>query len=723
MACAVLFSLWLRTGPAWPFVFTAWGVDFQEPDAWFHLRTAHNLLAHFPFRSGFDPYALFPGGMNMPTGPLWDYLIACAAWIVGLGSPSPDLTDHVAAWLPAILGALCPIPVFWVSRRLFGLTAGLFAALWVAVTPGEFLWLTHLGNADHHAAEGFFSLLAFSFLCVAVDAGEGRSRGAWLPTVLLPAFAGVSLGALIATQPAAIFVPGILAAATVFEPSLARATLCVFGAAAVILLPVAENPYSVYDWLSLGAGASAVAAVWLLDLLHARKGWPSRARWIAVAIAVVLAPGIAELSRPALIPSLLSSIRDLNTSTVAELQPVLVASRVLGKNIDSMNIHLGIIWIPALPGLLWIIIFAFRKRQPSLTLLALFSLAFTIAAFMHLRMILYFAPFAAILAGAVSAWLSRFATDLRYRLPLAAALAAVLLACNIQPAIGRMTFTTAGAGRDWFEALTWLRLHSPEPFGDSALWNGYFPRRKAGQSLPLPAPAYGIAIWWDTGYMVENLSRRVPIANGFGAGTDEKDAETRTRDIAGFYTSLFPDAAVNVLRKLSARYVIVDSTIAAFPTMVGRSKLDVIQQTAGYNTEYSYRLLWHDESGYRKPMFVYFADYYQVMGIRLFLNDGEAVHGTGPVVFRIQNDGAHHDVIVSARHFDSARAAGDFVAGQHGVNLIVGCMDAVVSCFDVAAVHGLHRVFTSNPSPISLKGEVNTVKIFEVEPAPPAGLR
>jgi dolichyl-diphosphooligosaccharide--protein glycosyltransferase len=699
-------------------------VDFQEPDAWFHLRTAHNLLAHFPFRSGFDPYALFPGGMNMPTGPLWDYMIACAAWIVGFGSPSPDLTDHVAAWLPAILGALCPIPVFWVARSLFGVTAGLFAALWVAVTPGEFIWYTHLGNADHHAAEGFFSVLVFCFLCVALDRREPQSRGLWSLNALLPVLAGVSLGALLATQPAAIFVPGILVVAAVFEPSLARAILYVFGAAAVILLPVSGNPYIGYDWLSLGAGASAVAAIWLLELLHQRKGWPSWARWVAVVIAVVLVIGIAELLRPTLIPSLLSGIGDLNTSNVAELQPVIRASRALAKNIGEMNLRLGVIWIPALPGLLWIVIFAFRKRQPSLTLLALFSLAFTIAGFMHMRMILYFVPFAAILAGAVSAWLSRFATDLKYRMPLAAALAAVVLAFNVQPAIGRMTFKTAGAGRDWFEALTWLRLHSPEPFSDSAVWNGYYPRRKAGQRFPLPNPAYAIAIWWDTGYMVEHLSHRVPIANGFGAGIDEKGAETRARDMANFYASLFPEAAVNILRKLNARYVIVDSTIPAFPTMVGRSKLDAIQQTAGYDTENSYRVLWHDENGYRKPMFVYFADYYQAMGIRLFLTDGEAVHGTGPIVFQVQNDGAGHDVVTAARRFDSARAAGDFMARSRQ-NLMIGCVDPVVSCFDVPAVHGLHRVFTSDPSPISLRGtgEVNTVKIFEVEPVPPAGSR
>lgn len=702
MACAVALSLWLRTAWSWPFVFTAWGVDFQEPDAWFHLRTAHNLLAHFPWRSGFDPYALFPGGMNMPTGPLWDYLIAGTAWIAGFGSPSPVLTDRVAAWLPAILGALCPIPVFRVTRRLFGRTAGLFAALWIAVTPGEFIWLTHLGNADHHAAEGLFSLLVFCFLCAAAESQASR-----LMTIL----AGVSLGALLATQPAAIFVPGMLAAACLFAPSLAVPVLSILGIAAITLLPVTQGLYTAYDWLSLGAAGGVAAIVWLF---RARRAW---VRWIALAIAGGLALGVVDIARPALVPAMLSEIGTLNKSDVAELQPVVVLTRTLAKNVEEMNLHFGLVWIPALPALAALAWLAFRRSRPPLTLFVVFSAAFTVAAFLHMRMILYFTPFAAMLAGAACGWLLDFAPNLTIRLPLSGALAAAIIVLNFSPVIERMTFKTAGAGADWYEALDWLRLHSPEPFGSSAVWSEYFPRQKEGQKPLSPAPAYGLGVWWDTGYMVEDLSHRIPVVNGFGAGVDEQGGQTRTRDMARFYASVFPDSAVNLLRKMSARYVFVDPTIASFPTMVGRSKFDAIERTAGSDSENFYRTLWHDEDGYRKPMFVYFADYYRTMGVHLYLNDGAKVRGTGPIVFRIQNDGIH-DVITRAFKFIAARAADDFVETHRAENLVVGCDDPVVSCFDVEAVSGLDRVFTSDPSPISIKREIHAVKIFEVEPAP-----
>jgi asparagine N-glycosylation enzyme membrane subunit Stt3 len=707
VVCAVLLSFWLRVSPAWTRVFTPWGVDFQEPDAWFHLRTVHNLLAHFPFRSGFDPYALFPAGMNLPTGPLWDFMIASTAWVVGLGRPSADLTDHVAAWLPAVLGALCPIPIFLVSRRLFGLTAALFAALWIAVTPGEFMWLSHLGHADHHAAEGLFSLLVFCFLYAALEARAAVSR--WMALL-----AGVSLGALLATQPAAIFVPGILAFATVLAPRMALPVVYALAAAAVTLLPVAKGLYTTYDWLSIAVSAGAAGAMWLLELLHTRKGWPAWSRWIAIPASIALALGATQIARPALLPSVVSEVGFLagSQSDVAELQPVVGSLRTA---LRDMNDHLGTIWVPALPALIWIIVFAFRKRRPSLILLAVYSLAFTIAAFLRLRMILYYVPFAAILAGAVCAWLARFATVPRYRVALAAGLAALLLGFNVPAAASRMA-TDGGGGRDWLQAMAWLRFHSPEPFADSDVWGRYFPRLGPGQAYPASPPAWGVAVWWDKGYMLENLAHRLPMANGSGAGTTQEEARQRIGEMASFYASTFPEAALHILRRSGARYVIADPSLPVIPAMAARSVLPFIQKAAGYDSDNSFRIYWHDAGGFRKPMYVYFADYYHAMGVRLFLNDGKAVRGTGPWVFRIQTDTVKHEVLTGALHFDSEREAGNYMAAHHTENLIVGCTEPLDSCFDVEPVRGLRRVFSSDPAPLSLKRDIETVKIFELEP-------
>ena len=189
------------------------GVSFQESDAWFHVRTVHNLLAHFPHRSGFDPYALYPGGQNIPTGPAWDYLMASVPgyWGADLLRGIHRRGGGMASGDP---GRPLPIPAFFLARRFFGDAAGAFAALWMAVGSGGFLWLTHLGLADHHVAEGLLAFLTLTWLCAAVD---GRGRLAWL--------AGIAMGLFLCTRPAGLFVPAVLACAAVTQP-LAAPRFC-----------------------------------------------------------------------------------------------------------------------------------------------------------------------------------------------------------------------------------------------------------------------------------------------------------------------------------------------------------------------------------------------------------------------------------------------------------------------------------------------------------------
>jgi hypothetical protein len=103
LAGATCLAFWLHVYPAWNVVFTPDDINFQEPDAWFHMRAIHNLVANFPWRSGFDPYAFYPGGAKAATD-AWDYLAGSVACLAGWGAPSDALVDEVGSWLPALLG-------------------------------------------------------------------------------------------------------------------------------------------------------------------------------------------------------------------------------------------------------------------------------------------------------------------------------------------------------------------------------------------------------------------------------------------------------------------------------------------------------------------------------------------------------------------------------------------------------------------------------------------
>jgi len=697
IAGAVAAALALRVLPAYSVVFPGDGVNFQESDAWFHVRTVHNLLAHFPHRSGFDPYALYPGGQNIPTGPAWDYLMASVAWILGWGAPSSAFIDAVAAWLPAILGALFPIPAFFLARRFFGRTAGAFAALWMAVGSGGFLWLTHLGLADHHVAEGLLAFLTLTWMCAAVD---GRGRLAWL--------AGIALGLFLCTRPAGLFVPAILACAAVSEPLAAAAVLRAVVVAAVVFLPAAGSQWSAYTWLALALTGALAAGTLVFHAIARRHSWsPATRRWAALA-AVAAGVSVALLVRPGLCGSLWFEIRRVAgwtpasrmVATVQELQPVFRAG--LRPGWPSVFASLGVVWIAALPALAWLMVRAFRQGRTGLRLLAIWSAVMAAGTLMQVRMVIYFLPVAAVLAGASCAWLARLGSPIQRR-AVAAALVALVLAANLPWAIGQMG-NDQGMDADWRQALTWLRQNSPQPFADPGAWSRYHPRDSRA------AAQWGVAVWWEHGYAVEQLAHRIPMANGTQSGAD---------DMARFFTETVPEAAVGWLRRAGARYVIVDPTTPMFAG-ANRSRFPVQLQMLGRSLNDFVQVLVQRTPHGARPLPVYLPTYYQTMAARLYLGDGEAVAGSGPWVFETERtrsrDGKPVELIVSSRHFASEADAGVYLEEHSSARLTVGCLDPGKSCVALPAVKGLKRVFSSDPLPVSTERTVRAVKIFQLMP-------
>jgi asparagine N-glycosylation enzyme membrane subunit Stt3 len=700
LAASVAIAFALRVLPPYGVVFAHGIVNFQEPDAWFHVRTVHNLLAHFPHRSASDPYALFPGGQSIPTGPVWDYLLATPAWILGWGAPAPGLIDRVAAWMPAILGGLFPIPAFFLARRLFGHAAGAFAALWIAAGFGALLWLTHLGLADHHAAEGLFAFLALAWMSTAVD--KGGMRFAWL--------SGIALGLFLGTRPAGIFVPATLACLAVVEPSAAPSVLRAAIAAAIVFLPASASLWTEYTWLSLAATGALAAAVLVLDRVALRRKWPLWIRRLAPFALAAAGLAMALVAMPHLLGSLWYEIRRVAgheassriVSTVQEMQPIFRGGTKSGW--PSIFEALGVVWIPAFPVLVWLL---WKPRRPAVRLLVLWTIVMALGTIMQVRMALYFLPVASVLAGISCAWLAHRVRPAR-RAAVAAALAGLVLAANLPWAIAQMHID-AGESADWLAAFAWLRDRTPEPFGDARAWSRYDAPLKNGS--PQPAGAWGVAIWWDRSYAMEQLSHRIPMSNGTQAGADE---------MARLYTETIPEAAVSWLRRSGARYVVVDPQGPLFDG-ISRSRLPVQLRMLGRNLDtYIQTVVQRDDDGGTRTLDVYLPTYYQTLVARLYLADGEAVDGTGPWVFETAPTsgpkGKTVELVVSSRHFDSEAEAAGYLAQHTSSRLTVGCLNPGKSCVSLAAVKGLKRVFSSDPLPLEPGRRVRAVKIFEVMP-------
>jgi dolichyl-diphosphooligosaccharide--protein glycosyltransferase len=110
----------------------------------------------------------YPTGSYVHFGPLFDQIIAITALILGLGHPSTSLIDHIGAYLPAVLGALTVIPVYYIGKYLRGKKTGMIAAILITFAPGQSISRSLLGFTDHHVAEVFFSTLFIMFFMLAL---------------------------------------------------------------------------------------------------------------------------------------------------------------------------------------------------------------------------------------------------------------------------------------------------------------------------------------------------------------------------------------------------------------------------------------------------------------------------------------------------------------------------------------------------------------------------
>ncbi len=167
-------ALYLRIVPIYDSVFVGDNVKFITNDAYYFVRQVDNLVQHFPHYSSFDPYLNYPTGL--PLGPMnfFVYLLGGITWLLGMGSPSTHMLDIVSAYLPAFLGALTVIPVYFIGKALFNRKVGIVAAALIAILPGEFLGRTLLGVADRDSLEILLTTLIMLFLILAVKSARDK---------------------------------------------------------------------------------------------------------------------------------------------------------------------------------------------------------------------------------------------------------------------------------------------------------------------------------------------------------------------------------------------------------------------------------------------------------------------------------------------------------------------------------------------------------------------
>lgn len=666
--CAL--ALLLRVAGPYHQVFRGDRVVFAGNDPWIHMRNADNIAAHWPWPNWFDPYRLAPEGQRTIEAPLMDVLISGIALLTRIP------IDVLGAWFPAVAGALIPIPIFFLTRRLFGEAEAVIASALIAVLPGSLLQRSLLGFTDHHVLE---ALLASCVLLFVV-----REQ----PTV-----AGIFLGLYLLTWSRGAFLLLILIA-WAFVESLARPS------ATLSRLPRGEGPPTSRPRGQTGRDMAISFAIAFVIAAPVALHLPSMLLSIPILIGGAIAAFIADrIPRAAVLlfgialgvvalfalPDLVQQARRFlpsgATKTIGEVQPLLW----LGGSFSLRPIWFELTTVSILMVVGFVLVA--RDRTPGKLLLLVFAAIVTAATFAQVRFAYYMALAAAVLAAVATVHLLWRGVNKTLG---AIAIAAIVLYPNVMLAMRVARAPQYGPTDGWLQVLEWIRTHTPEPLGSA---NEYVARHRSDRDAP--EAKYGVMVWSDYGWWVTRIARRPPSTN---------PTQVAVKEAAQFYTATSEAEAVKILRERHARYVIVDRSMPMTIAGAGQimsSQLEPIARWAEKDPSRLYELAWdHD-----RPLFVYYPNYYRTIAVRLFGYDGKAFTPSG-TSWAIELDAKKR--IVDSRRFPTYEAAAAFVASDAAHWRLAG-LDPLISCVPLEPLAHFALVGTAPR---------HDVKVFELLPAP-----
>lgn len=149
------------------------GITFIGYDSFYHMRRILYTASNFPHSLNFDSYINYPGGFEVGWPPLFDFLGALLAKVLGGGHPNLYTTEFAGALLPVLLGVLTIIPLYIAAASVSDRKTALLGALIFAVIPAH-VYISRFGAVDHHVAETLLSTSAYACFILALKwAREG----------------------------------------------------------------------------------------------------------------------------------------------------------------------------------------------------------------------------------------------------------------------------------------------------------------------------------------------------------------------------------------------------------------------------------------------------------------------------------------------------------------------------------------------------------------------
>ncbi|MDD1758371.1 MAG: oligosaccharyl transferase, archaeosortase A system-associated [Methanotrichaceae archaeon] len=694
-----MFSLFLRVYLPWNGVFKGKKVIFSsETDAWYHMMLAKSTVINLQ-RLWFDPMTYFPNGTPTHFGPFVSWAIAIPSYIFGLGHPSMHTVEVIGAFLPAFLGALLVLPVFFIGKELGGRSCGLISALIVTVLPGQIFSRTTLGFTDHHSAEILLSTLTIAFFLLALRSGRSITFSSmkknWLAfrtPLILATFAGLSLGLYIDAWSSGFLFEGIILAFIVVQSIIdhLKGRNCdylgiigsiTFFIAMLLVLPFVKsyNGFSNYFYsffhptiLLLGAVASlliSLIAIFLAERNLNKYYYPGAIIGLSIFGLGILYVVVPNFTSPLLAGFSIFQAKTGGAATVGEAAPLLFsqgqfsAFSMLSNYPAYSNLLILSPFILSLFGLALLMLGYLRSLRPTYLLVVVWSLIMLLLVLAQNRFAYYYSVDVALLTGYLTIWilqkaglnelegsLSKTNDPVKFltsnmKVLLAAILIFFLL---IYPGLSLSVLTakyTSGPDSDWVTSTAWLQNNTPST--GMELYKIYqYPGK--GQKYAYPSEAYGVMSWWDYGHLIETIGHRIPNANPFQQGIGNLTAGAPGS--SPFFLAQNESNAEKILANLdknrslykNTKYVMIDWDMATgkFYAMTAWSNIPI--------TKY-YGYFYQPQGDQLVPVGVYRDPFFETMTSRLFYFDGSEIPVTNAfaIAYKIvEQDGMMFPVIV-----------------------------------------------------------------------------
>ncbi|MEO7156096.1 MAG: STT3 domain-containing protein [Vicinamibacterales bacterium] len=703
LAVAAALRLWAP----WDDVLGGSRVNFLETDSWYHVRLAESQVRNFPHRITVDPYAA-PNGQYVAVAPLLDAIIATIAVVLHGRDASTNDIERVAAFVPAIAGVLAVAAVWALATVAFGRRAGLIAGLLSAVLPGHFLDRTLIGFVDHHALEVLFSIGTLAFIASGSAIGSGLCLGLYLLTWASGAYFVFILAVW-------LLVTALIAPAS---RSAAARLVAIGGGVALAIVLGFQDPglYRYGTQVTALVGLVVVAVTVMSFADHLAKAMA------VVAVTAVAAAAIMWMFTPGLVSETLTDLNrfglDKTRMAVLEARPLFLYSGnwtwLQPWVFFRSGFYVGLVAVAGLAVATW------RSRRADHLLILCFTVANYLATLGQNRFGYYLVPATAVVIG----WLVVKVLDWggvphrdnpnphrKSLLPFQREIAVVIVAGavvapNLMPA-ALATNRAGGMPQYWFDAMQWLRINTPEPFGSPDFYYARYSR------VETPA-SFTVLSWWDQGYWITQTARRVPISNPTQSGADKA---------ARFLTATDEATALGGLAADRVKYVVVDWELPFRDGIDGSlaGRFQNLADWAGTPTDHFYSLCYSRRTIGEpwKVTWIYREPYYQTMAYRLVvLGGGAAQPANNSYVVHIQD---HTDV--NGRDFceitdrwqfatpDAAKAA----ASQRGAGYEAVGLTPWQPAFSTPAMIRLKVASEFRDSSQSVS-ESPMVRIFEVTP-------